>query len=369
MARKGVSDYELNYLVTQLTSQIDDKLPIDDVTVEAAANKIIRLDESGKLPANILNGIIPMENLPKGAVAKCVIVENDTERLKLTIDDIQNGDTVKVNNTNKMYYVKDDTKLNSEDGYEIYNAGAASSVPWEGIEHKPTTIEGFGIVDAVNSNEVVTEAAANKLLKLNHLGKLPADITGDANTLDGKHANEFVLSENVVSSVEANKLLKLNSDGKLPANITGDADTLDGKHASDFVNVTEVVTEAISNKLLKLNSDGKLPADITGSAAKLASSLSFTLNGDISGNTIFDGSSDINIHVTINSISGPLTLNNDVFGDDLPTKDLTEGRLFFKKVNGKTINVNPIVISGDMYGNTLPDDEYNENSIFFVKLS
>lgn len=38
-----------------------------------------------------------------------------------------------------MYYVKDDTKLNSEAGYEIYTAGAAASVPWTGITGLPAT--------------------------------------------------------------------------------------------------------------------------------------------------------------------------------------------------------------------------------------
>lgn len=38
----------------------------------------------------------------------------------------------------------------------------------------------------------------------------------------------------IVSTATANKVLKLNGDARLPASITGDADTLDGKHADAF---------------------------------------------------------------------------------------------------------------------------------------
>ncbi len=43
-----------------------------------------------------------------------------------------------------------------------------------------------------------------------------------------------VLASDVVAQATANKILKLDAAGKLPASITGDADTLDGKHAADF---------------------------------------------------------------------------------------------------------------------------------------
>ncbi len=46
----------------------------------------------------------------------------------------------------------------------------------------PTTLTGFGITDAVNSSDVVTTATANKILKLNGSGLLPASVTGNAAT-------------------------------------------------------------------------------------------------------------------------------------------------------------------------------------------
>jgi len=41
-------------------------------------------------------------------------------------------------------------------------------------------------------------------------------------------------NDDIVTVPQANKILRLNAQGKLPASITGDADTLDNYHASDF---------------------------------------------------------------------------------------------------------------------------------------
>lgn len=38
-----------------------------------------------------------------------------------------------------MYFVIDDTKLNTEAGYTVYTAGTATSVPWSGVTGKPST--------------------------------------------------------------------------------------------------------------------------------------------------------------------------------------------------------------------------------------
>ena len=90
------------------------------------------------LDASKLTGTISIDRLPAGALERLVVVANDTERLALTQANIQKGDTVKVTATGKMYFVVDDTKLSSDDGYVIYTAGAATSVPWSGVTDKPS---------------------------------------------------------------------------------------------------------------------------------------------------------------------------------------------------------------------------------------
>lgn len=89
--------------------------------------------------SKIASGTISIDRLPKAALERMVVVADDTARFKLTTATAQVGDTVKVTATNKMYLVKDDSKLNTEDGYEPYTASSASSVPWSGVTGKPST--------------------------------------------------------------------------------------------------------------------------------------------------------------------------------------------------------------------------------------
>lgn len=89
--------------------------------------------------SKIASGTIDIDRLPKAALERMVVVADDTARFKLTTATAQVGDTVKVTATNKMYLVKDDSKLSTEAGYEPYTAGQASSVPWSGVTDKPST--------------------------------------------------------------------------------------------------------------------------------------------------------------------------------------------------------------------------------------
>lgn len=89
--------------------------------------------------SKITSGTISIDRLPKAALERLVVVADDTARFALTTATAQSGDTVKVTSTGKMYLIKDESKLNSEDGYEPYTAGQASSVPWSGVTGKPST--------------------------------------------------------------------------------------------------------------------------------------------------------------------------------------------------------------------------------------
>lgn len=89
--------------------------------------------------SKIASGTISIDRLPKAALERLVVVADDTARFALTTATVQSGDTVKVRSTGKMYLIKDESKLNSEDGYEPYTASQASSVPWSGVTGKPST--------------------------------------------------------------------------------------------------------------------------------------------------------------------------------------------------------------------------------------
>lgn len=89
--------------------------------------------------SKITSGTIDIDRLPKAALERMVVVADDAARFALTTATAQSGDTVKVTSTGKMYLIKDESKLSSEDGYEPYTASQASSVPWSGVTGKPST--------------------------------------------------------------------------------------------------------------------------------------------------------------------------------------------------------------------------------------
>lgn len=89
--------------------------------------------------SKIAFGTISIDRLPKAALERLIVVADDTARFALTTATAQSGDTVKVTSTGKMYLIKDESKLNSEGGYEPYTASQASSVPWSGVTGKPST--------------------------------------------------------------------------------------------------------------------------------------------------------------------------------------------------------------------------------------
>ena len=146
-------------------------------------------------------GTLPLTVIPKGAQERlyevsAISVLADSSAAGYPTE-ASNGDTIQDQSDGKMYYVTDETKLgtvNYAQGIHVYTAGTASSVEWANVQNKPTTIDGYGITDAVYANEKVTTASAaneGKILVLNAAGKLDVDITGDANTLDGHDSGYF----------------------------------------------------------------------------------------------------------------------------------------------------------------------------------
>ena len=136
------------------------------------------------LDAAKLTGTIDVERLPKAALERLYIASTANDLQTLTTEQVQNGDTVKIQDSGLMYFVKDETKLGNPTDYmqafEAYTVGQASQVPWSGVTGKPTTLDGYGITDAVKNDMLVSTAAGNagKVLVLNNEGKLDVDITG-----------------------------------------------------------------------------------------------------------------------------------------------------------------------------------------------
>lgn len=111
---------------------------LSDGTINIGGDLITPLTADSQIAADKIAGVIDLKNIPVGAMERCVVVEDDAARFALTTNDVQKGDTVKViNPTPTMYMVVDESKLDSADGYVVYSAGNANSVPWGGITDKP----------------------------------------------------------------------------------------------------------------------------------------------------------------------------------------------------------------------------------------
>ena len=231
-----------------LTGDVSGKATVDgskDVSIDVNVKKVA---------ASAITGVISIDNIPKSAVERCVVVADDTARFALTTNDVQKGDTVKVTNTNRMYFVVDDTKLNTAAGYESYSAGQASSVPWSGVTGKPTEFT----------------PSAHKHVK--------AEITDFPASMKNPNALSITLGEKGTAS---------SYDGSVAKSIKIAPSTI-GAATADHTHLYAgaAVEGGAANSAL--------------SAEQVEHSISISLNGN--NNQTFNGSEDVTIDITPDSI-------------------------------------------------------------------
>ena len=168
----------------------DNPTTLEGYGITDAANKThTHADEDIiSLNASKLTGTIDIERLPVGALERLVLVETDEDRLQLTTNDIQKGDTVKVVGTSKMYFVVDDTKLSTDDGYVEYSAGSATAVDWSGVQNKPSSYTPSTHTHTKSQITDFPEALKNPTV-------LTININGLTTTYDGSTARSITIDE------------------------------------------------------------------------------------------------------------------------------------------------------------------------------
>ena len=77
--------------------------------------------KANEVPASGISGTIPLSALPHAALERLIVVATESARLALTDDDVQNGDSVKVTETGKMYAVVDQDQLGTEAAFTEYS--------------------------------------------------------------------------------------------------------------------------------------------------------------------------------------------------------------------------------------------------------
>lgn len=173
--------------------------------------------------SKIASGTISIDRLPKAALERLVVVADDTARFALTTATAQSGDTVKVTSTGKMYLIKDESKLNSEDGYEPYTASQASSVPWSGVTGKPSTFTPPTSSATVLGGIKVgyTTSGKNYKVQLDSSGNAYVNVPWTDNNTTYNEATADTLGLVMIGYAENGKNypVELDSSGKMYVNV------------------------------------------------------------------------------------------------------------------------------------------------------
>lgn len=91
-------------------------------------NSLIDYVNTSDIDATRIKGQLDISNIPPAGLDNVVKVDTVTDMLALTVDDVQNGDTVMIIGVTPpvQYQVVDDTKLGTMDAFQEYAAGTAT---------------------------------------------------------------------------------------------------------------------------------------------------------------------------------------------------------------------------------------------------
>lgn len=218
--------------------------------------------------SKITSGTINIDRLPKAALERMVVVADDTARFKLTTATAQVGDTVKVTATNKMYLVKDDSKLNTEAGYEPYTASSASSVPWSGVTGKPSTFAPPTAAASTLGGVKVgyTTSGKNYKLQVDASGNAFVNVpwTDNNTTYNQATADTLGLVKIGYSSSGKNYAVSLDSNGKMYVNVPWtDNNTTYAQATSDNLGLVKIGYSANGkNYPVALDGSGKMYVNV-----------------------------------------------------------------------------------------------------------
>lgn len=218
--------------------------------------------------SKIASGTISIDRLPKAALERLVVVADDTARFALTTATAQSGDTVKVTSTGKMYLIKDESKLNSEDGYEPYTAGQASSVPWSGVTGKPSTFAPPTSSATVLGGIKVgyTTSGKNYKVQVDSSGNAFVNVpwTDNNTTYNQATADTLGLVKIGYTTSGKNYAVSLDSNGKMYVNVPWtDNNTTYAQATSDKLGLVKIGYSATGkNYPVVLDGSGKMYVNV-----------------------------------------------------------------------------------------------------------
>ena len=197
------------------------------------------------IDAASVTGVLPLNTIPQGALERLVHVANEAARFKLTTAQVQTGDSVIQDDTDVMYIVVDDTKLNTAAGYQEYkartalnanhadNADNATNATTAGkVSHKLT-------VQYVSVNNLGTTMGSTETfdgsadVTVNSYNAVYSDFTGASASKAGVHG--FVPAP---AAGNQNKFLRGDGTWQVAGEVTGVKGNAETSYRTGNVNLT-----------------------------------------------------------------------------------------------------------------------------------
>ena len=333
------------------------------------------------IDAASVTGVLPLNTIPQGALERLVHVANKTARFQLTNTQVQTGDSVIQDDTGIMYIVVDDSKLNSDAGYQEYKAGTALNASHATNADNATNATTAGKVGHSLSVGVIygTESALRRqTFSFNGSADVSFDIdTTKPEVMQAATANAAGHSGLVPAPAAGsqNKFLRGDGTWQVAGEVTGVKGNAESNYRTGNVNLTCAnIGAATANhnhdaSYLKL-SGGTLTGSLTGqnivpsatnsyslgsSSAKwnyvYANKIVGTLTGNVEGNATsatnaqsankFNNtvalSGDITTSATSFNTASPITMATTIGNGKVTSAKIADGAVSSGKIASKAV--------------------------------
>jgi hypothetical protein len=329
-----------------------------------------------QIDATAVTGVLPLSAIPKSAVENMITVVNREQRLKLTKEKAQNGDTVFQSDAKVMYLVVNENKLNTEDGYQEYRAGTAAKLGTTTIggEDRPIYLK-----DGEPTPFTGTLGAGNRPAYIKNGIITACDFTVDKSVpADAKFTDSFAPAMKGATTVKdgeagivpqpriAERLKFLRGDGtwQVAGEVTGVKGDKENSYRVGQVNITpsDIGAIGISGGTLEgtLNTTTVLPTvdngwELGSAAKKYKNIYATTFKGNLTGvatqatlaeklNKTISVIGSASGTVSLNTTQTNVALNINLQNNSVTTNHITNKAVTFDKLDDSvgTVYVGPM---------------------------
>ena len=274
-----------------ITNALNGKLGKSDVAVSAqklstsrsfsitggATASAVQFDGTNAVSLNVtsidaskLTGTISIDRLPAGALERLIKVADQNARFALTTSTVQLGDTVQQLDTKVMYVVVDTDNLDNAAGYVEYTAGTAASVPWSGVQGKPST---FTPSTHTHTKSQITDFPESLKNPTSVVIKLNSGTTEDTDqfTYDGSAAKSINITASGIGAANVNHDHAINDINDLQTTLDSKLSTTSSSYIKDIsidgTQITITKGDESSTKLTTKDTTYSVFSGATSSAA------------------------------------------------------------------------------------------------------